>query len=273
MLRISKLQATHGGDYNSAAFYMEVKMEIPEKYLEIKRHTGEGYTRLVDFESWTAAAINYSKNFDRKNFSSVSRHNKSDETFVLIDGSATLAVGEAERLVTVDLEKNKFYNVKRGVWHALFASPDAKLIVAENSDTGAENSDTYMGAKLSDDTNQSFEEYLETGGYDGEGYSRVIESDGWTAAVINPSDKFTKESFVRMERHNATDEVFILTEGSARLIVGEPDNPQFVEMEKYAFYNVKKGAWHHIIVDEGAKIVIVENSDTGMANSEYHSVR
>lgn len=247
-------------------------MKSIENYVEIKRHTGIGYTRLVDFESWTAAAINYSGNFDRENFSTVSRHNESDETFVLVEGSATLAVGEPENMITVDLEKNKFYNVKKGVWHALFTSSDANIIVAENSDTGAANSDSYNGAKLSADKNLSVDGYLEIGEYNGKGYSRVVEFEGWTAAIINPSEHFTQENFVRMERHNATDEVFILTDGSARLVVGEPDNPQFVEMEKYTYYNVKKGAWHHIIVDDGAKVVIVENSDTGMANSEYHSV-
>lgn len=247
-------------------------MNTIENYVEIKRHTGEGYSRVVEFESWTAAAINYSKNFDKNYFSSVSRHNETDETFILVDGSATLAVGEAENLVTVDLEKNKFYNVKKGTWHALFASPDANIIVVENSNTGSSNSDTFKGAKLSEDKNLSYDGFLEIGGYTGKGYSRVVEFEGWTAATINPSESFTKENFVRMERHNATDEVFILTEGSARLVVGEPDNPQFVEMEKYTYYNVKRGAWHHIIVDEGAKIVIAENSDTGMANSEYHSI-
>lgn len=118
----------------------------------------------------------------------------------------------------------------------------------------------------------TIENYVEIKRHTGEGYSRVVEFESWTAAIINPSECFTKENFVRMERHNATDEVFILTQGSARLVVGEPDNPQFVEMEKYTYYNVKKGAWHHIIVDDCAKIVIAENSGTGMANSEYHSI-
>ena len=118
-------------------------MNTIENYVEIKRHTGEGYSRVVEFESWTAAAINYSKNFDKNYFSSVSRHNETDETFILVEGSAALAVGEAENLVTVDLEKNKFYNVKKGAWHHIIVDEGAKIVIAENSDTGMANSEYH----------------------------------------------------------------------------------------------------------------------------------
>lgn len=34
-------------------------------------------------------------------------------------------------------------------------------------------------------------------------------------------------------------------------------------------YVVKKDAWHNIIVSEDAKVLILENADTGRENTEY----
>ena len=64
-----------------------------------------------------------------------------------------------------------------------------------------------------------------------------------------------------------TDEVFVLLDGNATLIIGE-EKKQYV-MEKNKVYNVLAGTWHHIYTDEQAKVLIVENVDTGLANTEY----
>ncbi|MBQ4527421.1 MAG: hypothetical protein II998_05040 [Clostridia bacterium] len=239
-------------------------------YIDIKDYRSEGYSRVVEYDAWTVASINYSDNFCEKNFSSVSRHNETDETFILTKGSATLIVGELNNLFRITMDKFKFYNVKKGTWHALFVSEDANVIVVENSNTGSENSDKSSEIEfsgLSCDKNIS-RDLVDIKEYTGRGYSRVIEYDKWTAAMINYSENFDENNFKRVERHNMTDEVFILIEGSASLMVGEPDSLVRVDMEKYKFYNVKKGAWHHVFLSENAKVVIAENSNTGSHNSE-----
>ena len=117
---------------------------------------------------------------------------------------------------------------------------------------------------------QNLSKYVQIGEHNGEGYSRVVEYDNWTAALINYAPRFDEKNFEYVERHNKTDEVFILIEGTATLILGEVDNLQHLSMEKFKFYNIKKGKWHNIFLKENAKVIIVENSDTGKENTEYH---
>ena len=71
-----------------------------------------------------------------------------------------------------------------------------------------------------------------------------------------------------MERHNKTDEVFVLLEGKATLYV-ENDS---VVMEKSKVYNVEKGEWHHIVVSPDATVLIVENSDTSAENTDKKEI-
>lgn len=107
--------------------------------LDIKEYGGEGYLRLVNNAKWTLATLNYAARFDEANFVEMERHNLTDETFVLLQGSATLIVGEkAERLV---MEPLKYYNVRAGIWHHILVSEDARVLVAENSDTSKDNTD------------------------------------------------------------------------------------------------------------------------------------
>ena len=44
---------------------------------------------------------------------------------------------------------------------------------------------------------------------------------------------------------------------------------QEVAMSPYKIYSVEKGAWHTITTEVGTKVLIVEKSDTGTANTEY----
>ncbi|UKI14143.1 MAG: hypothetical protein L6V85_08545 [Clostridiales bacterium] len=39
----------------------------------------------------------------------------------------------------VPMEYNKDYNVPKGVWHCVFMSKDAKILIIENDDTSVEN--------------------------------------------------------------------------------------------------------------------------------------
>ena len=39
-------------------------------------------------------------------------------------------------------------------------------------------------------------------------------------------------------------------------------------MEMCTIYNVRKAAWHHIVVSEDATVLVVENSNTSRDNTE-----
>lgn len=103
--------------------------------------------------------------------------------------------------------------------------------------------------------------------YDGKGYFSHFNYGEWRIAYLNHAPMFTKEGITYLERHNETDEVFILLEGEASLYMGE--NAEEVVMEKFLSYVVKKSAWHNIVVSEDAKVLIVENKNTGKHNSDY----
>ena len=100
------------------------------------------------------------------------------------------------------------------------------------------------------------------------GYSPLISFNGWRVAVANACERLKEENMCRVERHLNTDEVFILLQGNATLHIGKELKRYPMEMGK--FYNVKRGEWHSITMEEGAKVAIIENDDTNDSNSEKY---
>ena len=106
-----------------------------------------------------------------------------------------------------------------------------------------------------------------------EGYQTVHtfeNGDGWRIGLISGAEQFTEESMTYMERHNLTDEVFLLLKGEAVLLIGAQKHP--VQMEKGKAYNVEQGQWHNIILGEDAIVAVVENKNTGKENTEYMDI-
>ncbi len=103
--------------------------------------------------------------------------------------------------------------------------------------------------------------------YTGEDYKTAMRFGAWRVAYLNFGEEFSEENFIKIERHNESDEVFVLLEGKATLIIGEELNR--IEMEQHKLYNVPKGVWHHIFTYEGARVLIIENEDTGIENSDF----
>ena len=74
------------------------------KGLDILEHSGTEYRRLVNNAKWTLASLNWAPRFDESNLCELERHNLTDETFVLLQGKATLVVGDnAERIEMLPL--------------------------------------------------------------------------------------------------------------------------------------------------------------------------
>lgn len=101
-------------------------------------------------------------------------------------------------------------------------------------------------------------------------YRRLVNNAKWTVASLNWAPRFDEKNLVELERHNLTDEVFVLLYGKATLLVGE--GADRVEMEPLKHYNVRSGIWHHIIVSEDARVLVVENANTSKDNTEYLSL-
>ena len=74
-----------------------------------------------------------------------------------------------------------------------------------------------------------------------------------------------------MQRHDETDEVFVLLAGRCILFIGE--GAEYVteihaqDMEPMKLYNVKRGCWHTHTLSEDATVLIIENENTNSANS------
>jgi hypothetical protein len=109
--------------------------------------------------------------------------------------------------------------------------------------------------------------------HEGEGYKPLIESGGWTVAILRYQDGLLPGQQSSMERHLETDEVFVLTTGQGTIILGgnrkEPGQLTFQPMEIGTIYNIRRNAWHTLSLSQDAAVLIVENQDTGRHNSEY----
>lgn len=117
---------------------------------------------------------------------------------------------------------------------------------------------------------------LEIHEYLGEGYKPLIDFNCWRVAVLRYLDELQPDKISYFERHNETDEVFVLLQGQAVLFMGEGDDS--VEkihpytMKQDVFYNVKKGAWHAVSLSRDATILLVENRNTARENTSYHDL-
>ena len=109
--------------------------------LEIFEYNGVGYNPTMHFESWRVAIANYASHFDKASYAYLERHMETDEVFVLLSGEGTLVTGK--EFTETPLAFSKIYNVKRGVWHALWLSKDAKVLIVENHTTSKENTEYF----------------------------------------------------------------------------------------------------------------------------------
>jgi ureidoglycolate hydrolase len=115
---------------------------------------------------------------------------------------------------------------------------------------------------------------VETGESFEQKFTPVLSFFGWRIAMLRHSKSTDRYFFHQVERHNQTNEVFILTAGKANLIVcengDEPGEPYVFEMKLNVAYNILPSVWHHVLMSEDAHIIIFEKADTTRENSNYY---
>jgi mannose-6-phosphate isomerase-like protein (cupin superfamily) len=115
-------------------------------------------------------------------------------------------------------------------------------------------------------------DFYEVQRYEGSGYKPLISFGAWRVAILRFLDELKPERISSMERHLSTDEVFILIQGKALLFIGgnnfKVDEIHPVEIHIGEVCDVKKATWHTLVLSEDAQIIIVENDDTNVENSE-----
>jgi hypothetical protein len=115
------------------------------------------------------------------------------------------------------------------------------------------------------------ETLLEIRQYSEEGYKPLIDYGEWRVAVLRYIDELLPKNIRKMQRHNETDEVFVLLDGRCILFIGEGDDEitqiHAQDMDPLKLYNVKRSCWHSHTLSEGTTVLIVENRDTSGNNS------
>ncbi|HOO22355.1 MAG TPA: hypothetical protein PKY53_01590 [Clostridia bacterium] len=114
---------------------------ISEKEVEIFEYNGPNYDPTMNSDGWRVAFLNYGEETEKENLRFLERHHLTDEVFVLLKGEATLIVGKEMKLLP--MEPYKIYNVKKDIWHSVYMSKDAKILIVENHSTSPQNSEYY----------------------------------------------------------------------------------------------------------------------------------
>ncbi len=112
---------------------------------------------------------------------------------------------------------------------------------------------------------------LEISQYSGEGYLPLVDYGDWRVAILRYIYELEPQNLTKMQRHNQTDEVFVLLAGRCILFLGEGDDTvtriHAQDMEPLKLYNVKRARWHTHTLSKDASVLIVENRDTTTQNS------
>jgi ureidoglycolate hydrolase len=114
---------------------------------------------------------------------------------------------------------------------------------------------------------------LEIHQHEGLSYKPLVDFANWRVAVLNFSPDLLPENLTRMQRHNETDEVFVLLQGQCILFVGEGRESvtriHAEDLQPGKIYNVKQAVWHTHALSSDAKVLVVENRDTTYDNSPF----
>ncbi len=103
------------------------------------------------------------------------------------------------------------------------------------------------------------------------GYKPLVDYGEWRVAGLKFCEDLLLENIKTMQKHDETDEVFVLLNGECTLFLAgdgeEPSDIEGIEMEPHKLYNIKKGVWHNHIMNEEGEVLIVENRTTTDDNS------
>lgn len=112
---------------------------------------------------------------------------------------------------------------------------------------------------------------LEIHEYNGEGYVPLLHFKSWRVAVLRYCDELLPQNIKKLQRHDETDEIFVLLEGSCTLFLADGVDTigeiHAQELMPLKVYNVKRGTWHSHTLSKTTTVLIIENDDTYDNNS------
>lgn len=114
---------------------------------------------------------------------------------------------------------------------------------------------------------------LEVRACEDEGFHPQVDFGGWRVALLNYIEHLLPKNLKDMQRHDETDEVFVLLKGRCILFLGDGREDagkiHAVDMIPHTVYNVKRGTWHNHTLSEDASVLVVENLGTTLENSPF----
>lgn len=113
---------------------------------------------------------------------------------------------------------------------------------------------------------------IEVHNWEGEGYKPLVSHRDWLVALMNWESRFDLSGIGKVERHNETDEVFVLQKGRGILFICNQEGIRAIDMQPGVLYNVTRGAWHNVIGTRETQWLIVESNDTSEENSDYRDL-
>jgi hypothetical protein len=109
------------------------------------------------------------------------------------------------------------------------------------------------------------------------GYRPLVDFGAWRVAVLNALEELLPENIPWFQKHEETDEVFVLLSGRCVLYAVEGEVPEggtidsgrirAVDLEAMKLYTVKRGVYHSHALEPGSTVLVIENRDTSGANS------
>lgn len=101
---------------------------------------------------------------------------------------------------------------------------------------------------------------------EGCGYTSLKDHNNWRIAALFPCAGNSIDKVNTITRHNTTDEVFVLLNGVAYMVTGgegeELENLSVEKLVQDTLLVIKAGEWHVAVLEQGSKILIMENADT-----------
>lgn len=115
------------------------------------------------------------------------------------------------------------------------------------------------------------QELIAVSSYEGEGYVPMIDFESWRVAILNYCEELEVQNLKTMQKHDESDEVFVLLSGNCTLFTGgngeQIGEIHMISMVPKKLYNVKKGVFHTHTLDKAGSVLIVENQNTCDENS------
>lgn len=108
--------------------------------------------------------------------------------------------------------------------------------------------------------------------YDGVALNWVHVTEHWGVGIKNYKPANDIANLDNLERHNGTDELFVLLEGECTLLsANETDGG--LELAKLPMvpgkvYAIPAGLWHNTITRPGVKLILVEDQASAQSNSD-----